>query len=70
MGFKDHSKYKKGEDVLVDAMLLSHADVFYRSRGNVSNFIHYMRRDPNMEVVDLVQVYERENPWVRDIRAS
>ena len=69
MGFQDKCKYTKGEDVLVDAMLLSNAHVFFRSRGNVSNFVEYLQTRPGkMEVVDMTAEYEERNPWVRTMR--
>ena len=51
-------------------MLMCQADVFYRSRGNVSNFVEYMRRNRGMEVVDMVKVYETEHPWVKKMRTK
>jgi len=57
-GFPETSKYIKGEDVLVDVLLLSGSDVFFRSRGNVSNFIGYI--NPKCEVRDMVNIYKKK----------
>jgi hypothetical protein len=57
-GFPDESKYKKGEDVLVDVLLLSCSNVFFRSRGNVSNFIGYI--NPKCKIIDMVTEYEKQ----------
>ena len=56
-GFPDASKYTKGEDVLIDVLLLSNCTTFYRSRGNVSNFIGYI--NPACTVVDMVSMYKK-----------
>jgi hypothetical protein len=53
-GFPERSKYKKGEDVLVDVLLMSECPIFFRSRGNVSNFVTYI--NPYSQVVDLAAV--------------
>ena len=54
-GMPEHSAHQKGEDVLIDVLLLSKCDVFLRSRGNVSNFPGYI--NSRMRVVDLVDAY-------------
>ena len=53
-GNKDASGHYKGVDVLVETMLLSSADIFYRSRGNFSDLPQYMHMNPAQQVVDLV----------------
>ena len=57
-GFPDASKYKKGEDVLIDVLLLASCSTVYRSRGNVSNFVGYM--NPACKMIDMVQVYREQ----------
>jgi hypothetical protein len=57
-GFPDRSKYIKGEDVLIDVLLLSQSNAFYRSRGNVSNFIAYI--NPKTEILDMVNLYKKD----------
>jgi hypothetical protein len=54
-GMPDHSAHQKGEDVLIDVLLLSKCNVFLRSRGNVSNFPGYI--NAQMRVVDLADAY-------------
>lgn len=58
-GHTDKSNYAKGEDVLLETMLLSEADVFFRSRGNFSNLPTYMRRNPRQHVVDMASEWRR-----------
>jgi hypothetical protein len=57
LGMKDQSSYQKGEDVLLDVLLLSKCKVFLKSRGNVSNFPKYISKE--LIVVDLVDEYTR-----------
>lgn len=57
-GMKNVSKYQKGEDVLMDVLLLSACDVFLRSRGNVSNFVEYL--NPQAETIDMVDRFQHQ----------
>ena len=61
-GMTDKSNYTKGEDVLLDVLLLSECNVFFRSRGNVSNFIGYI--NPACEVIDMVTEYHHNHTRV------
>jgi hypothetical protein len=54
-GMTHESNYKKGEDVLIDVLLLSECDIFYHSHGNVSNFPKLL--NPQLETHDTVQLY-------------
>jgi hypothetical protein len=58
-GFPDTSKYVKGEDVLLDVLLLSGSNAFFRSRGNVSNFVGYI--NPECKIMDMVNLYKKKN---------
>jgi hypothetical protein len=53
------SSYQKGEDVLLDVLLISRSRLFLATRGNVSSFPQ--RLNPHLEVVDLVDLYKRGN---------
>ena len=65
-GHLDESSYKKGEDVLLETMLLSTACVFYRSRGNFSSLPVYMRLNDAQTVVDMVTLWKRDRAdWVQ-----
>jgi hypothetical protein len=55
-GHPEVNKYKKGEDVLIDVLLLTASHVFFRSRGNVSNFVEYI--NPQLTVIDMVRQHE------------
>jgi hypothetical protein len=57
-GYPEKSGYHKGEDVLLETMLLSEADVFLRSRGNFSNLPTYMKRNRTQHVVDMVSLWK------------
>jgi hypothetical protein len=52
------SKYVKGENVLIDVLLLASCTVFYRSRGNVSNFVGYI--NPQCQIIDMVTLYQEK----------
>jgi hypothetical protein len=56
-GMPDHSAHQKGEDVLIDVLLLSKCHVFLRSRGNVSNFPGYI--NSHMRIIDLADAYTK-----------
>lgn len=53
-GFPDQSKYKKGEDVLLDVLLLSKCEFFFASRGCVSQFPFYI--NPSLPHADMNQL--------------
>lgn len=55
-GMKHLSSYKKGEDAVMDVMLMSLCNgVFFRSRGNFSNAVTYA--NPSLPVIDMVDEY-------------
>jgi hypothetical protein len=54
-GHRELSSYLKGEDVLVDVLMLSRCDCLLRSAGNVSNFPKYI--NPDLIVVNMVTEY-------------
>jgi hypothetical protein len=56
-GMSDVSNYKKGLEVLLDVLLMSEAEVFLQSRGNVSNWVRYM--NPRARTVDLVNEWHK-----------
>jgi hypothetical protein len=56
-GHREKSGYLKGEDVLLETMLLSEGDVFFRSKGNFSNLPTYMRRNPKQRVIDMASLW-------------
>jgi hypothetical protein len=57
-GYSHLSSFQKGQDVLVDVLLLARCRLFLSSRGNVSSFPP--RFNPNLEVIDLVALYQQE----------
>lgn len=57
-GFPERCAYTKGKEALLDMLLLAEADLFFRSRGNLSNFPIYIR--PDMEYIDLAAAWEEE----------
>jgi hypothetical protein len=57
LGMEDESSYQKGEDVLIDVLLLSKCNTFLKSRGNVSNFPGYINK--SLKIIDLVDEYQR-----------
>jgi hypothetical protein len=57
-GMKHVSNYTKGEDVLIDVLLLAQCNIFYRSHGNVSNFPGYL--SPKLQIVDVIELYKKE----------
>ena len=58
LGMKELSSYKKGQDVLLDVILLSKCNVFFRSQGNVSDFPK--RINPEIEEIFLNQLWKDE----------
>lgn len=56
---KTVTRYQLGEDVLVDVLLLSSCSVFFKSRGNVSNFPGYLNPD-SLRVVDMSDEYKKK----------
>jgi len=56
-GHKHVSSYVKGKQALIDVLLLSRCDVFFRSRGNFSNAPAFIR--PSMEVIDVADEYRK-----------
>ena len=54
-GLPDASKYVKGENVLIDVLVLAGSQTFFRSRGNVSNFVCYIQ--PECKILDMVYLY-------------
>ena len=54
-GMKNVSNYDKGKQVLIDVLLLSNCDTFFRSQGNVSNFPEYL--NPNLNIVYMNEKY-------------
>jgi hypothetical protein len=58
-GQKHKSSYLKGEDALVETMLLSEADVFFRSRGNFSNLPLLMQRNGSQTVHDMAALWRQ-----------
>ena len=57
-GMPEASPYQKGLDVVVDVLLLSRCELFFKSRGSVSAFP--ARLNPELEVVDLVDAYRQK----------
>ena len=60
-GMKEESGYRKGEEVLVDMLMLAKARCFFKSKGNVSNCAVYAREHEDMEVVDMSDVWRSTN---------
>ncbi len=61
-GHRELSKYHKGEDVLLETLLLSKTDTFLKSRGNFSNLALYMARNPRQIVIDMASEWRGERP--------
>lgn len=54
LGNKNISNFKKGLDCLIDCLMLSDADILYRSTGNFSLFCNLFNKDiDNLEVIKL-----------------
>ena len=51
-GMKHLSSYVKGEDVILEVLLLSKCNIFLRSKGNVSNCVTYI--SPSILTIDMV----------------
>ncbi len=61
-GMRDVCNYRKGREVLLEAVLLTHCNVaFLQSRGNVSNFVRYILRSRDVQIVDMVSAYLQEH---------
>lgn len=54
-GHRHLSSYEKGLQVLIDVLLLSRCDVFYKSAGNVSGFVRHL--NPRQTQYALNEVY-------------
>lgn len=67
-GMPDKSKHQKGVDVLLDMLLLAEGDVFFKSRGNVSNLPPWI--NTSMRVVDMVNQYAAWKKHNGDVRFS
>jgi hypothetical protein len=52
LGHPEWSNQKKGRDVLLDGLLLSESQIFFKSRGNISNIIEALVLQQNRIVVD------------------
>ena len=55
MGTKSVSNYKKGEDCLIDVLLLNQVDVLFQSKGNFSLYCEYFNQKENLEVIPIEQ---------------
>lgn len=65
-GHMTESNYKKGEDVLLETMLISVASVFYRSRGNFSNLPIYMKLNSEQIVIDMASLWKCDaGEWIK-----